>query len=147
MCEQLGLVESVYADSRLNEIDYGSWSGLSNEEIKAQFGDAELKEWNEHGKWPKAFADSEINIEKQVKDFLQEVIENQPDKKMTLAVTSNGRLKYFLKLLPDIYSDYIEKSKWKVSTGNICLLGYENNTWHLICWNEKPQSAFRTMNV
>jgi broad specificity phosphatase PhoE len=137
--DQLQLTKSMILDKRLNEIDYGSWSGLSNDEIKSRFGDIELNEWNQHGKWPAAFAGLESVIEKQVESFVEEVIERQADKKMTLAVTSNGRLKYFLKLIPDIYSQYIEKSKWKVATGNICLLSYSEGLWNLICWNESPQ--------
>jgi broad specificity phosphatase PhoE len=137
--DRLQLSKAVILDHRLDEIDYGSWSGLSNDEIKSKFGGTELDQWNEHGKWPRSFPGLESVIEGQVKSFVQEVIETQANKKMTLAVTSNGRLKYFLKLIPDIYSQYIEKSQWKVATGNICLLSYSKGLWDLICWNESPQ--------
>lgn len=138
---QLRLSKEVHIDERLNEIDYGQWSGLSNEEIKRQFGDTELKEWNQQGKWPLSFVGSESSIEEQVRSFVQEIMVSQTEKKLTLAVTSNGRLKYFLKLLPGIYRQFIDKSKWKVATGNICLLSYEMGELGLICWNENPQSS------
>ena len=136
--DQLQLSEHVVLDSRLNEIDYGNWSGLSNDEIKSKYGDIELNEWNEQGKWANSFDDSELDIEEQIGSFVREAIINQADKKLILAVTSNGRLKYFLKLIPDIYREYLEKTKWKVATGNICLLSYEKSSWRLICWNETP---------
>lgn len=139
--DQLQLSKAVILDHRLDEIDYGSWSGLSNDEIKSKFGDIELNEWMQYGKWPASFAGSESVIEEQVESFVQEVVEEQADKKLTLAVSSNGRLKYFLKLMQDIYSDYIEHAKWKVATGNICLLSYSKGLWDLICWNENPHST------
>ena len=145
--DQLQLTPVVNIDARLNEIDYGSWSGLSNDEIKAQFGVGELDEWNQLGKWPRSFSGNESDIENDVQSFVQDTVENQPTNKIVLAVTSNGRLKYFLKLLPEIYKEYIEKSKWKVATGHMCILGYENKGWQLICWNENLIEKRQIFNV
>lgn len=136
---RLQLPGAVSLDKRLDEIDYGEWSGLSNDEIKAQFGDAELNDWNELGKWPRIFNCLESDIEEQVKSFGQELVKDRLDNKITLAVTSNGRLKYFLKLMPNVYRRYVKESAWKVATGNICLLGYEECDWRLILWNENPR--------
>jgi broad specificity phosphatase PhoE len=145
--DQLNLVKDVILDKRLDELDYGGWSSLTSEEIKAQYGEEELKDWNDHGVWPQTFTGSEIIVEEQVKNFIEQVVEIEPNNKLSLAVTSNGRLKYFLKILPDIYNDYIEKSKWKVSTGNICLFGYENGIWKLLLWNENPHSLNNVLKI
>jgi len=138
--DQLNLTEDVIIDNRLNEIDYGDWSGLTSDEIKDKFGQNELLDWNQNGKWPKTFIGLESEIEQQVKSFVEENIEKRSDHKIILAVTSNGRLKYFLKLLSDLYKDYVQTSKWKVATGNICLLSYDRGDWRLVFWNEKPES-------
>jgi broad specificity phosphatase PhoE len=44
-----GLIE---IDSRLIEIDYGKWEGLSSEEIAFKYGRSELDAWNQAGAWP-----------------------------------------------------------------------------------------------
>jgi broad specificity phosphatase PhoE len=44
-----GLIE---IDSRLIEIDYGKWEGLSSEEIALKYGRSELDAWNQAGVWP-----------------------------------------------------------------------------------------------
>ncbi len=139
--DQLQPAMPINIDERLNEIDYGLWTGLSNDEIKMQYGTAELDEWNHLGKWPQSFSGTEIDMESEVNSFVQEVVAEQPDKKLVLAVSSNGRLKYFLKLIPAIFSEYMAESKWKVSTGNMCILGYTYEEWQLISWNENPKFA------
>ena len=139
--DHLQLSNEVILDKRLDEIDYGNWSGLSSDEIKEQFGDVKLNEWNQQGKWPTVFSGSESVVEAEVKSFVQDIIENQAHKQLTLTVTSNGRLKYFLKLIPDVYDQYMEQCKWKVATGNMCLLGFEKGVWYPICWNENPRST------
>ena len=138
--DQLKLSKDVKLDDRLNEIDYGEWSGLTSDEIKMQFSEDELIGWNEKGLWPKTFVGSELNMESQIESFVNEVLKTNKHIRLALAVTSNGRLKYFLKLIPESYKKYVCAGKWKVSTGNICILGYEAENWHLLCWNEKANN-------
>ncbi len=132
---------AVRLDNRLHEIDYGGWSGLSDQEIKEQFGNNEFDQWQNQGAWPVSFASSEQETIDQVFSFAEEAIVNQPNKKLALAVTSNGRLKYFLKLLPYLWKDFTGTSKWKVSTGKVSLLSFTNSGWAMICWNEDPYVA------
>lgn len=136
--DALQLSPDIQIDSRLNEIDYGAWSGLTSEEIKEKFGQDELDAWNLQGKWPVTFVGNEAEVEAEVNSFVQDIMSSYLENQLALAVTSNGRLKYFLKLLPDIYAEYIKVSKWKVSTGNICLLKCDKRSNHLVCWNEAP---------
>lgn len=138
---ELGVVVPTNVDTRLNELDYGDWSGLSNEEIKEKFGAEELKSWNEAGKWSDAFNGEEAEIIEEVKTFVRDFVIQKPDNKMILAVTSNGRLKYFLKLLPDLYSEYMKSAQWKVATGNYCVLSYHEQNWRSISWNANPASV------
>ncbi len=139
--EQLSRQNEIVVDKRLNEIDYGAWSGLSNEEIAEKFGLNELEQWNKYGKWLKSFVGTEDDLDNDINSFVQDKVIDQSDKKIILAVTSNGRLKYFLKLIPDIYAQYIRESKWKVGTGQLCVLSCENKSWKLECWNKNPSEA------
>ncbi len=145
ICDDLQLSKTIHIDNRLNEIDYGCWNGLSESEIKEQFDGRELEEWNREGTWPKSFPESESNVTWQVQQFVQDVVVNRPDNLNTLAVTSNGRLKYFLKLMPDLYTAFMREAKWKVATGQISILAYKNSAWKMICWNASPQEACALM--
>lgn len=147
ICDDLRLTETIIVDNRLNEIDYGAWTGLSESEIKEKFGGSELEKWNEEGIWPESFGTSESEVAQQVQDFAKDIVINNPDRLLTLAVTSNGRLKYFLKLIPSLYADAMRAAKWKVATGNVSVFAYEKAAWQIICWNVSPESACGLMKT
>ncbi len=85
-------------DERLNEIDYGLWSGLTREQIVEKFGVLELQQWEQQGVWPKAagWAGSSQRIQEQVLQLVQELGTAQK----VVVVSSQGILRYFLALLP-----------------------------------------------
>jgi broad specificity phosphatase PhoE len=136
--DKLSLDIPLQIDSRLQEIDYGKWSGLCDQEIREQFGDDELDQWRNKGIWPESFNSSEKEIIAQVFSFVDDIIIKQPAKRLTLAVTSNGCLKYFLQLVMNTQN---KPNKWKVSTGQTCLLAFINSTWEIVAWNESPLSV------
>ena len=138
---RLNLNVGISIDNRLHEIDYGQWSGLTDEEIKFQFGLDEFDQWQKQGGWPASFGSSEKEIITQVLSFIDDTIIGQPNKLFTLATTSNGRLKYFLKLVPDLWTEFTSTSKWKVSTGRVSLLALNHSTWSVVAWNESPAEA------
>ncbi len=130
-------------DSRLNEIDYGNWSGLSSEEIQKQGDNAALFAWENFSKWPKTagWSDSPLFIANEVKLFAEDLIKKYAPTDTILVATSNGRLRYFLQLIPNAFEQHIQDKNFKVATGNICLFTYDNSKrWQLKFWNKKPES-------
>ena len=91
----------IKVDDRLQEIDYGQWSGLTDQEIKERFGNNEFAQWQNQGGWPKSFCDIEKEIVDQVFGFADQIVSNQAQH--NLVITSNGRLKYFLQLVPNLW--------------------------------------------
>jgi broad specificity phosphatase PhoE len=130
-------------DSRLNEIDYGNWSGLSNTEIQARGSGDELTAWENFSIWPKAAAwsGSPKFLCEEIKAFADAVLKKYEPSDTILVITSNGRLRYFLQLIPFAFEQAIKNKKFKVATGNICLLSY-TKAWQLEFWNEKPEFLF-----
>ena len=51
--DRLKLSYKPIVDQRLNEIDYGDWTGLTNEEVAAKFGQEDLELWTKHSLWQK----------------------------------------------------------------------------------------------
>ncbi len=57
-----------------------------------------------------------------------------------LLVTSNGILKFFLKLVPGAFDEMAAKGALKVGTGNCCALAFEAGAWRVVFWNRQPAS-------
>ncbi len=128
-------------DSRLTEIDYGDWTGLTDLEIATRFGEPALQGWNQKSRWPQTghWGSSEAQIRREVQEFLaQRVQEHQPQDTF-IVVSSNGRLRYFLTLVEGEFEKRIQDESFKVKTGNICQLSYMDNRWSLDYWNQTPR--------
>lgn len=128
-------------DTRLNEIDYGNWSGLSNTQIQELGEGEELSAWENLSVWPKiaGWEGSPAHMIKEIREFSKDLITQYESTDTILVVTSNGRLRYFLKLIPGLFEQHVENKAFKVATGNICLLIYENRKWQMKFWNKKPE--------
>jgi probable phosphoglycerate mutase len=131
---------SVSIDGRLKEIDYGLWEGKSSEEIGERFGENELAAWNAFGIWPKSAGWKPL-AEEIARDIMQLAAELSaaaaPDQ-AALLVSSNGILKFFLKLVPGAFEDMAEKKALKVATGNYCALEKAASGWKLLFWDRNP---------
>ncbi|MES2141684.1 MAG: histidine phosphatase family protein [Pseudomonadota bacterium] len=129
-------------DPRLNEIDYGDWSGLSNEEIQKKGDNSELSAWENFSEWPKAanWLGSSSHMSDEVKSFAQDVVKKYTPEDAILVITSNGRLRYFLQLVPEAFEQHIQNKNFKVATGNLCLFIYDKQKWQVKFWNKKPES-------
>lgn len=127
-------------DFRLNEIDYGNWSGLSSEEIRKKGGSTALFAWENFSEWPKTagWLGSAELIQHEINLFVEDLITKYASSDTILVVTSNGRLRYFLQLIPGTFEQHIRDKNFKVATGNICLFSYENKQWQIKFWNKKP---------
>ena len=125
---------NIIEDSRLNEIDYGKWGGLSDSEIINNYGNSELELWNEKGIFPTSnvWGTKEKDILIDIQSFIKELktlILNENFR--PIIITSNGTLRLIYRLFSQ------NKSSLKVSTGHICVLDLQNNK--LISWNIKPE--------
>ena len=129
-------------DSRLNEIDYGNWTGLSSAEIQEKGGGDELAAWENSSEWPKTagWSSSPLSISNEVKAFADDLVKKHDSDDTILAITSNGRLRYFLQLMPTAFKQAIRNKTFKVATGNLCLFIYDNTGWQVKFWNKKPES-------
>ncbi len=138
--EQLYSPVKPMIDNRLNEIDYGRWSGLSKPQIQA-LGEAEaLSAWENRSIWPKSagWSSSALQVIKEINAFSHDLVTHVEPTDTILVVTSNGRLRYFLNLIPGLFEQHVQNKTVKVATGNICLLTYVENKWQLKFWNKKP---------
>ncbi len=135
---------AIEIDERLREIDYGKWEGRSSEEIQALDSD-ELKAWDERGEWPNSqgWAPSERVIIGNVAQFANDVAEGIGDGGAALLVTSNGILKFFLKLVPGAFEDMASTGALKVATGNCCALRHDSTGWRVAFWNRQPRELLR----
>ncbi len=128
-------------DYRLNEIDYGNWSGLSNTEIQEKGGSNELAAWENLSQWPQTagWSSSSTAISNEVKAFADDLVKKYDPSDTILVITSNGRLRYFLKLIPQAFEQAILNKAFKVATGNLCLFIYDDTRWQIKFWNKKPE--------
>jgi probable phosphoglycerate mutase len=135
-----GLEAAVAVDERLREIDYGLWEGKSSGEIQALRGDRELQAWNERGEWPRSpqWAPEPETIAANVTALASELAVPPPDETAALLVTSNGILRFFLKLVPGAFEDMAARGALKVATGNCCALRHNEGRWQVLFWDRSP---------
>jgi broad specificity phosphatase PhoE len=130
----------IIVDHRLLELDYGSWSGLTDNEVGEKFSEDELRDWKIHGVWPKHndWSDSEEQVERDVQSFAYDIAHNHHNLDVVLVISSSGRLRHFLKLIGGAYQEYAKRETLGLKTGNISVLAYQSGHFSLICWNEDP---------
>ena len=76
-----------------------------------------------------------------VASFASDLVNTYNADDVLLAVTSNGRLRYFLTLIPDEFERRIAANTYSVKTGNIGKLIHENGEFNLQYWNLEPHVA------
>lgn len=137
--QRLNLGYQPVIDDRLNELDYGLWAGLSDEEVRTKLGN-ELEAWEKNGKWPKnsAWPESEKDVVQDVKLFTRDVLLQHKSDDIVVVVSSNGKLRYFLKLVENEFESRIKSGHVKVGTGNTCVIACEGDRFELVVWNINP---------
>ncbi|MER8950491.1 histidine phosphatase family protein [Mesorhizobium sp. M0809] len=140
---QMGGWPLPISDSSLTEIDYGAWEGLSSQEIIAQFGTEELEAWERSSTWPASpgWSPSEATLAQGVTTFVKHLSRIQGEDSVVLAVTSNGVLRYFLRLSGNTLKAEIEGRAGKVATGRICILEMRDGNCQIHAWNIAPDPA------
>ncbi len=144
--ERLHSSKKPIVNPRLNEIDYGNWAGLTNTQIQEIDGGEELSAWENLSVWPKfaGWKGSPTHMIKEIREFTKDLITKYDSTDTILIVSSNGRLRYFLKLIPGLFEQTVQDKVFKIATGNICLLTYENRKWQMQFWNQKPEYLLQT---
>jgi probable phosphoglycerate mutase len=121
VAESLGLPEPVI-DSRLDELDYGSWAGRGNDEILAADPNAAaaMDAWNSSDMWPEGagWVSRRATVMGALESFAAEIL--APGRHARpLVVSSNGILRFLPRLL-------LEKSaqlpSFKMRTGHLGLI-------------------------
>ena len=133
----------IAADARLNELDYGLWTGLTDDEINAKFGEDTRLAWQKKSQWPEnaGWGSSEQEVAVGIQAFAQDVVEkNAPDSSI-FVVSSNGVLRYFLRLIPNKWEEAHATQSMKVKTGHLCQLSYRDGQWQVDFWNLSPEDA------
>ena len=140
VAQAVGYDAPIVIDQRLIELDYGKWSGLSDQEVKSKFGNAEIEAWTNHGIWPSqaGFSPSEASVKQDVKHFAAELQKRQKSTDMVLVVSSNGKLRYFLSLIPNEFENRLSAGKFKLGTGKAGIIDLDGSSAKLLGWNLNP---------
>lgn len=140
-------------DSRLNEIDYGDWTGLTQAEVRERFGEASLREWEERSQWPEEgnWTGSPSTVIQEIQSFVDHLMQHHGPEETVIAVTSNGKLRYFLALAQGELEKRIKDRSFKVKTGHICKLVFskesdrqnriQDSKIQVPYWNVDPQAV------
>lgn len=140
----LGLEGRIEVDERLREIDYSLWEGKTAGEIAELGGESELKAWIGRGVWPASpgWSPPEQTIADNISRLAGDLASSLGKDDAALLVTSNGVLKFFLKLIPGAFEDMAAREKLKVATGNACALTFEDDAWRVAFWSRQPPRLF-----
>lgn len=138
VAETLGLAEPVI-DSRLDELDYGSWAGRGNDEILAAdpAAAAAMEAWNSGDAWPdKAGWVSErstvmAGLESYAAERLAPGVHARP-----LTVSSNGILRFLPRLLLETVA---QLPSFKMRTGHLGLIERNEGNAHLRTWDSSAE--------
>lgn len=123
ICRALHLAPPI-VDARLGEIDYGDWTGLTQDEVTARFGAASVAAWDERAEWPRAgnWGGDAAQMLARVQAFVQDMVSRHASDAMILAVTSNGTLRSFAALDAAACATRRAAGHLKVKTGHLCAL-------------------------
>ena len=130
----------IKVDERLNELDYGLWSGLTGQEVRQRFGDEDYESWERQSQWPLLgkWAETEQAVTARMTAFAEDLVKCHAEKDNILVVASNGCMRYFLKLVPGSFEAKVAQGQLKIGTGHLGQLQYRHNKWTLISWNQRP---------
>ena len=142
--KSLGLEFKPIEDLRFNEINYGRWDGKTSEGIEEEFGWEALDAWNKRSIWPTDcdWQGNEELVKQNINEFLSEISEKFSEDDSILIVSSSGKLRYFLTLIPGEFDKRIKEQTFKMKTGNLSRIDYslEDKKVILDFWNIAPES-------
>ena len=144
LIQKLALPFQPNVDPRINEIDYGQWTGLTQNQVIARFGERAVKEWEENSHWPPAgqWGGSEAHVIQETQAFVNDLSKAHKNDTV-LVITSNGRLRYFLKEVSGEFEKRVSQHTFKMKTGNISKLIINETQRVLSYWNVEPTLDFK----
>jgi len=74
----------------------------------------------------------------QVRSFVEDLMKQYSGDSTILVITSNGRMRYFLKLIAGAFEQRQKERTLKVAPGNFCQLTFGESKPTLQSWNESP---------
>ncbi len=131
-----GYPQHVYALDIFNEIDYGPDENKTEEEVIARLGGKALKDWDEKAAVPEGWIANPDEIIKNWQGFADQARAHD-DNETILVVTSNGIARFAPHITGD-FEEFSRRHKIKISTGALCVFGYDGGRWVVREWNLKP---------
>jgi probable phosphoglycerate mutase len=138
-----GYLGDVLVDPVLRELDFGAWSGLTDEQVATKFGQAAVDAWRRRGRRPDGcgWAPAEDVVRSGLVALAGQL------QGTTLCVTSNGVLRYAMELDPAAFAKRGTDGGFRVKTGRICVFRRSSLGLKLLLWDEKPDAAsLRALN-
>jgi probable phosphoglycerate mutase len=132
-------VEKIEVDQRLNEVDYGVWSGLTQQAVVDRFGQAAVSAWEQCGAWPcvaSGWGESPELLTQRIMAFKDFLIRRHAQTDRIMLVSSNGALRFFLQWIPGLFEAHCQRSQLKMATGSISKFHYQEGQWALDFWNQ-----------
>ena len=127
----------------LHEIDYGPWTGLTRTEVIERGDAVDQDAWDTHSIWPShIFNGSPALIEEHIREFVNMLYQRYP-RDLLVCVSSNGILRYFLKLIEGAFEEAIQQQDFKVKTGHCCFIEFRGGVWKKHFWNLPPEMIDR----
>ena len=136
----------ITTELALNELDYGDWGGRATDEIIAQYGEEPVKKWQEESIFPTAelgdWGDTAEAVQARIQDFVSRLIQlnevSNPQSQPIVIVSSNGVLRFFLKLIPGAFERGVAEQNFKMKTGHFSVLTHDGQAFRLAAWNQNP---------
>ncbi|MBI4668126.1 MAG: histidine phosphatase family protein [Elusimicrobia bacterium] len=124
----------------LREIDYGLWTGKTDQEIQREFGFEAWRAWQEESRWPQnaRWHPQETELIASIRNFTGELIASWPGDSAFILIGSSGVLRYFLKLPDGEWEARVKNKSLKKAPGSYGEIVHENGGFRCVCWNEKP---------
>ncbi len=132
-------VAPLSIDPRLTELDYGAWSGLSDQEIRERYGQEALSRWQEASERPEGvkFMPSAEQVREEIRSLLGELAALEG---LSLVVSSNGRLREFGRVCRKSAE---KSSSFKMRTGSASVIEFRDGAWDMLTWDLRPDALAR----
>lgn len=119
----------------LREIDYGAWEGRSNDEIRAESGEAAIDGWQKRSIWPEGFGwqPGEAAVLARWRQLIARIAAENADAATVLVVSSNGIFRLVAKALG------LSPCEAKMATGALARLEVAGGETRVLGWNLMPE--------
>jgi len=136
------LNNDIIKTKALDEIDYGSWTGLTDKQVIDKYGQQHLLNWRNKSIFPPApqWDENELQVKQRIANFIDYLKNKHNPNDTILIITSNGIIRYFLQTVPNKFEELVSQNNISIKTGNISQIDIGDiNT--LEVWNQTPSST------